>query len=159
MSNIDILRATARDSAALSALAFRSKAHWGYDARFMDACRVELTVTPARIAAEEVWKAIDDSGAMCGFYALAAGDDDTGEVMDVFVAPESIGRGVGRALMAHLIGRARELGYRAIFVDADPNAEHFYRRMGFAPCGRSPSGSIPGRWLPRLCAKVAPESR
>jgi hypothetical protein len=30
---------------ALSALAMRSKAHWGYSAAFMQACRDELTVS------------------------------------------------------------------------------------------------------------------
>ena len=30
---------------ALSALAFRSKAYWGYGAEFLEACRSELTLT------------------------------------------------------------------------------------------------------------------
>ena len=38
------------EAKALSDLALRSKAHWGYDAAFMAACRAELTVTPAQAA-------------------------------------------------------------------------------------------------------------
>lgn len=35
-------------------------------------------------------------------------------------------------------------------VDADPNAEAIYAKLGFQTFSRSPSGSIPGRWLPRM---------
>jgi hypothetical protein len=35
-------------------------------------------------------------------------------------------------------------------IDADPGAVPFYERMGAVPAGLVPSGSIPGRFLPRL---------
>jgi len=35
-------------------------------------------------------------------------------------------------------------------IDADPNAEGFYLKMGAERVGESPSGSIPGRMLPLL---------
>jgi hypothetical protein len=38
----------------------------------------------------------------------------------------------------------------AVEVDADPNAEAIYARLGFKTFARSPSGSIPGRTLPRM---------
>ena len=40
--------ATAADAPVLSNIAFRAKALWGYDAAFMEMCRDELTITPAR---------------------------------------------------------------------------------------------------------------
>ena len=44
------LRAPGRDEAvALTELCLRSKAVWGYDEHFMEACRAELTVTPERM--------------------------------------------------------------------------------------------------------------
>ena len=39
----------------LSDLAFRSKAHWGYSPEFMEACREELRVAVAAIAAGRVF--------------------------------------------------------------------------------------------------------
>ena len=42
------------DLAALTALAIRSKAHWGYDDAFMTACVDELTVTEAHLAANRI---------------------------------------------------------------------------------------------------------
>ncbi len=136
------------DAAVLSALAFRSKAHWGYDDAFMAACRDELTISHDRITNDFVVVAqIGDDVAALGCLSQKGQD---GEIEDVFVAPECMGQGVGRALMAALIDRARTLGLRRLALDADPHAEAFYARMGFVTVGKSPSGSIPGRFLPRM---------
>ena len=43
-------RANPEDAAALTALAFRSKASNGYDRAFMEACRAELTYSAATMA-------------------------------------------------------------------------------------------------------------
>ena len=77
-------------------------------------------------------------------------DGETGELETCFVDPAWQGRRVGRALFDALHERARSLGLVRIGLDADPFAEPFYARMGFKTIGRSPSGSIPGRTLPRM---------
>nr|WP_211354784.1 hypothetical protein [Stackebrandtia albiflava] len=38
--------------------------------------------------------------------------------------------------------------------DADPGAEPFYRRMGAVRIGEAPSGSVPGRVLPRMTVRL-----
>ena len=48
-----IRRARADDAVRLTGLALRSKAHWGYDAAFMEACIPALTISSERIAAEQ----------------------------------------------------------------------------------------------------------
>ncbi|MBI1238891.1 MAG: GNAT family N-acetyltransferase [Alphaproteobacteria bacterium] len=136
------------DSAALSDLAMRSKAHWGYDAAFLEACRAELTITPERIEAEQMTVA-EERGALVGMIALAA-EGAEGEIEDFFVSPEAIGQGIGRRLMEHALSQARAAGLARIGVDADPNAEAIYVRFGFVRIGLSLSASIPGRMLPRL---------
>jgi len=45
---------------------------------------------------------------------------------------------------------ARCLGYELLTIDADPYAEAFYVHGGAVRSGETPSGSIPGRMLPRL---------
>jgi hypothetical protein len=35
-------------------------------------------------------------------------------------------------------------------IEADPDAVGFYRRLGAVDYGTAPSGSIPGRLIPRL---------
>ena len=135
------------DIPALSDLAFRSKAHWGYDEAFMSACREELTVTPAGIARCPTF--VYDDGSLCGFYQLSI----TGEEADIalfFVDPPMIGRGIGQALWRHMVGEARRVGVARIAIEADPDAEGFYLRMGAKRIGIALSMSIPDRELPLL---------
>lgn len=144
---IKVRRARPAEAGALTALALRSKASWGYDEAFMSACREELTLTPARMAGWSVWVAEID-GLLAGMIALSLGG--AAEVEEFFVDPAFQGRGVGTALMETLAAAARAAGADRLEVDADPNAEEIYERLGFSTFGRSPSGSIPGRWLPRM---------
>ncbi|MCB9761828.1 MAG: GNAT family N-acetyltransferase [Alphaproteobacteria bacterium] len=145
-----LLRDARPDEApALSDLAMRAKAFWGYDDAFMEACRAELTLRPADIDAKPVVVAEAD-GALLGFYALGRVDDATTELDDLFVEPGAIGQGVGRRLMAHAVEAARRAGYARLRIEADPFAEGFYQRMGARRVGEAPSQSIPGRMLPLL---------
>ena len=148
MDNAITVRAARADEAdALTELAMRAKASWGYDAAFMAACREELTFTPGKMAGLQVWIA-EVGGEAAGMIALSlkAG----GEVDAFFVEPAFQGRGVGAALMAELLAAARAAGAEVLEVDADPNSEAIYAKLGFETFSRSPSGSIPGRWLPRM---------
>jgi GNAT superfamily N-acetyltransferase len=143
------IRAPRADEAgALTELAMRAKASWGYDREFLQACRAELTVTAEKLAGWRFWVA-DADGHLAGMIALSDSEDHA-EVEDFFVAPEAQGEGIGRALMDAFQDECRARGYARIGVDADPNAEAIYLRLGFHTVGRSPSGSIPGRWLPRM---------
>ena len=53
-------------------------------------------------------------------------------------------------LVGAVVGRARASGFRRLTVEADPNAEGFYRALGAVLVGSAASGSIPGRRLPLL---------
>ena len=143
MSSIREARADERDK--LSALAFRSKAHWGYSTEFMEACRDELSVDADQI--ESAW-VIERAGEVLGFYGL----DDLGgrrvELDFLFVEPRAIGEGLGRALMGHAIETARDGGFEVMEIQGDPNAERFYLAAGAVRVGDKPSASIPGRVLP-----------
>jgi GNAT superfamily N-acetyltransferase len=136
------------EAAALGDLAHRSKAVWGYDDAFLDACREELSVSPAHMDVDRV-RVIEGSGSIHGFYRLSI-EGDEGCVELLFVDPESMGRGYGRVLWDDMIGVARGAGLTVVILDSDPNAEAFYRVMGCMEAGQAPSGSIPGRMLPRL---------
>jgi GNAT superfamily N-acetyltransferase len=138
------------DVGALSALAMRSKAHWGYDDAFMDACRAELTVRPEDLACGTVVVAEVD-GELAGFSRLTGPDGDgVGEADMLFVEPERIGRGTGRALFDRLRADAVARGCLALRIEADPNAAAFYERQGAVRTGEVPSASIPDRALPIL---------
>ncbi|MFI2782889.1 GNAT family N-acetyltransferase [Streptomyces sp. ALB3] len=136
------------EATALTGLALRSKAHWGYDEAFMAACRDELTVRPGDTAGGRTVVAEED-GRVLGFTTLA-GEPPEGALAMMFVEPDTIGRGVGRLLFEHTVEHARRLGFVRLTIDADPNAEPFYTAMGAVRIGATPSGSVPGRELPLL---------
>ena len=92
---------------ALTALAMRAKASWGYPDDFMCACQPELTMTPAKIAAWMVWVVQSDQ-TICGMIALnLQRGSDNAEIEDFFVDPNFHGRGVGATLMSTLLEKSR----------------------------------------------------
>ncbi len=72
----------------------------------------------------------------------------------MFVDPQAIGQGIGRLLFEHTIAVGRDLGFTQVTIDADPNAEPFYRAMGAVRIGDVPSGSIAGRVLPQMVVTI-----
>jgi GNAT superfamily N-acetyltransferase len=134
----------------LSDLALRSKAYWPYPPAFIEACRADLTVTPVTIIHNPVFVSENTAGHVAGFYVLAPKTDGVADLAYLFVAPEAIGGGHGRALFEHAVRTARALGYRELHVDSDPYAEPFYLRMGAERIGEAESTVIPGRMLPLL---------
>ena len=155
LATLKIRLARPAEAATITSLAFRSKASNGYDAAFMAACRAELTFDARSFARGETWLCQDAAGRILGFFDLRR-EERTAEVSALFVEPDCKGAGVGRALWAKLETRAAALGAERIGVDSDPAAVPFYLRMGMEPAGAAPSGSIPGRKLPRLIKPLAP---
>jgi GNAT superfamily N-acetyltransferase len=132
----------------LSELALRSKAVHGYSSEFLEACREELTVTPARLATETILVA-EQSGRRLGFVAVAV-DGDSADLMDLFVEPDLRGSGVGSQLFEAAVETARISGASRLEIEADPHAEVWYLSRGAERIGEAPSGSIPDRVLPVL---------
>ncbi len=136
------------ETPALSNLALRSKAHWGYDADFLEKTERELTVKAVDAARGRVFLA-EQRDAVVGFYGLEHEPPVMG-LDSMFVDPKCNGTGVGAALMDHAKATAKAFGATTLQIEADPNAEGFYLRVGAQRIGETPSGSIPGRLLPLL---------
>ena len=144
-----IRRARPEEAAALSALAMRSKGHWGYDAAFLERSRDDLTISATEIAAASVYVFADGDG-IAGFYQLRPTEDGVGVLNDLFVDPSAIGQGVGRRLWEHAVATARDLGFTEVIFQSDPHAEGFYLAMGAERAGESESTVVPGRKLPLM---------
>lgn len=145
----NIRRAGVEEAATLSDLALRSKAHWGYDADFLEACRAELTLSPAYLAEHHVY-VIEEDGRVIGFYSLRA-EEGSGVALDhLFIEPKIIGRGYGKSLWQHAVRTATSLGYSHLTIESEPHAEPFYRAMGATCFASVPSSVRPGRILPVL---------
>lgn len=140
--------ARAGEAGLLSDLALRSKAHWGYDADFLEACRGELTVSPDYIASAPVF-VLEEGGRVVGFYGLRE-QGDALELLYLFVEPAAVGGGRGRRLWRHAVETAARLGFQKITIESDPYAEPFYLAMGARRVGVVPSSARTGRVLPLL---------
>jgi ribosomal protein S18 acetylase RimI-like enzyme len=100
-----------------------------------------IGITPASFAAAL------DSGRVRGWVCedgeqvvgFCSGDAETGEVLVLAVLPEYEGRGVGRRLLAEVVGELRALGHPRLWLGASPDpatrAHGFYRSLGWRPNG------------------------
>jgi GNAT superfamily N-acetyltransferase len=136
------------DAAELTALAIRSKAHWGYDAAFMALAVPDLQITQELLAGATAFVAESGANAL-GFYVLAVGDGAP-VLRDLWVEPAAIGKGVGTHLWSHMLEQARRLGYRTVRITSEPNAEAFYAKMGARRVGSVESSVVEGRMLPLM---------
>jgi len=139
--------AQAGEGASLGALCVRSKAHWGYDAAFLQKSAAALKVSEADIAAGRVLVAFDAAGRTIGVASVVP-EGETADLDVMFVDPPAIGSGVGRVLFEAAAGLARNFGAGRLMILADPNAAPFYERMGALFVRNAPSDAIPGRTLP-----------
>lgn len=73
-----------------------------------------------------------------------------GEVHTFFIDPNYQRKGIGRLLWQKIQSRAAQEGLQFVQLDADPQAVAFYAAMGFEVIGQTPSGSIKGRFLPKM---------
>jgi GNAT superfamily N-acetyltransferase len=157
-----IRSASVGEAAALTALAHRSKAAWGYDEAFMAAARAVLEIKEADIAVGRVWVAQDPERRLLGVASIGALGPRGGLHLDtLFVEPTAKGLGVGAALFHRAALEAARLGAGSLLIEADPNAAAFYARMGATLIGETPSEAIAGRLLPVLALDLgqAPSSR
>lgn len=83
-------------------------------------------------------------GELLGVGALKRLDGHHAELKSMHTAEGARGRGIGRAMVDHLIGVARDRGFRQVSLEtgsmpAFAPARSLYAKAGFRPCG--PFGS------------------
>jgi ribosomal protein S18 acetylase RimI-like enzyme len=127
---LEIVRAAPELAASLTRIALAAKRYWDYPERWIEIWTPILTLTPQYVAMNPTYVAVED-GSPAGFYALVWLQGRSRIQLDhLWLAPEWIGRGLGRSLFEHAAATARALGARVVDIEAEPNAEAFYRRMG-----------------------------
>ena len=106
-------------------------------------------VTPAEYSfAFDVDQLVDPSitlfsarteGRLLGIAALKRLDENHAELKSMHTSQAERGRGVGRALVEHIVSFARGEGYRRISLETGTTddflaARRLYARLGFVPC-------------------------
>ncbi|WP_432720427.1 GNAT family N-acetyltransferase [Jeongeupia wiesaeckerbachi] len=98
-------------------------------------------ITPESSAAAMLSGAIkgwlcEIDGRIVGF---ASGDRDGGEMLVLAILPDFEGRGIGKALLDHVVAWLQSLGHARIWLVANPDpavrAHGFYRRCGWVATG------------------------
>jgi GNAT superfamily N-acetyltransferase len=150
VSVLTLRAARAGEHAALTTIARRAKAHWGYPADALARWHDELTVTRASIESLPTAVAERD-GAVVGFFQLRL-DGPHAALEHLWVQPEQMGHGVGRALLQRALDETHAAGHQRLCIDADPHAEAFYRACGAQRVGAvaAPIEGHPQRVRPQL---------
>lgn len=98
-----------------------------------------LDVEKLRSPAITLWAAFDEGGGLVGVAALKELSGGHGEVKSMHTAEGARRRGVGGALLRHVIRVAAERGIRRLSLETGSSdyfapARAFYRRHGFVEC-------------------------
>ena len=85
-----------------------------------------------------LWGAYDGE-ALVGLGALLRLDGEHGEIKSMHTAAHARGRGVGAAMLGHIVAAARAAGLRRLSLETGSRdffqpAHRLYRRHGFAEC-------------------------
>ena len=107
--------------------------------RWSPACSVHaMPIERLREADVTFWSAWDGD-ALAGCGALKHLDSTHGEIKSMRAAPDYRGRGVGKAILLHLMDEARRRGYSRLSLETGrPDdflaARRLYEAHGFAEC-------------------------
>ena len=156
--DLQIRPARPDEAGVLTEIAHAAKRHWGYPENWIAHWKTDLTITPDFIANNEMFVAVSGE-EIVGCCAIVLSElpsgDSLAELEHMWIKPEHMGTGVGRALFMHAREHSADLKVPAMELSADPNAEGFYRRMGAKRIGEVQS-EIEGkpRVLPRMSVNL-----
>jgi GNAT superfamily N-acetyltransferase len=108
----------------------------------------------------ETWRlwVADDDGAAIGFAVTgpseeADADERSGEVYAIYLDPDRVGTGVGRALFARAVEDLRSRGFRTAtlwVLESNERARRFYEVAGWRTDGTTASERIDCAMLPTV---------
>lgn len=133
ISPLLIRAAAASDLPALRDL-FRRSSLSNDDDRALLLARPELLDFADAAVLEGRTRVAVDDGRVVGFASTVIRSDAI-ELEDLFVDPDRMREGIGRALVADVAATARGLGRGRVEVDANGHALAFYTAVGFVGLG------------------------
>ena len=143
-SDLKIRSATPLDAAALLAvrhdaiMALAEEYGLAEAERWANAPHANLERASRSIASNRIWVG-ESASSIVGWVELNANT-----IESLYVQPAAGRHGVGSALMTDAEHHARISGCSTAYLEASPNAEPFYARRGYKPCGeRTENNALP----------------
>jgi len=130
---MNIRAARQEEAQALADIAWAAKASWGYSAAQLEAWRADLTPNAGSAFARPTFVA-ELCGQLAGFCQVSVGNGSV-ELEHLWVRPEFMRQGAGRALLARAAEHLSSIGIASLHIDSDPNAEPFYLACGAVRAG------------------------
>ncbi len=119
------------------------EASWSQDRQVLSSIRGIVFVAEQMVSREDEWDGRDEDA----WHWLATDPEGKpvatarllpeGQIGRMAVLEEYRGRGVGTALLDQACEKARQLGFRTVFLHAQTHALDFYRAGGFEPDGET----------------------
>ncbi|MGB3437210.1 MAG: GNAT family N-acetyltransferase [Actinophytocola sp.] len=155
MSEITIREAREDELAAVGELTIDAYRADDFVAEVTGPYALKLADARPRAEEAELLVAVDDTGAVLGTVTIAppgsswaqVSAPDELEFRMLAVSPSARGRGVGEALTRRVIGRAEELGLRAVTLSSSREmvvAHRLYERLGFRRTPAADWSPVPG---------------
>lgn len=117
------------EAGLLHALTQHSTMYWGYEPEFLEWEPEAIAVTPEFLENALASYALEEGGAVTGYYTLT-GTVAHAHLDKLFVDAPFIGTGRGKLLWNHAVATAKWMNVQKLDFYADPNAGGFYRAMG-----------------------------
>ena len=149
---MEIVKAEVADNEILTKITKKSKAYWGFSEDILKEWKHLLTISKDYIEKNKVFKLILND-QIIGYYSYYFIDGKIIKLDNIFILPEFIGKGFGKILMNDFFDKINQLDINKITLDAEPNAEIFYKTFGFETIGQLES-SIKERYLPIMELRI-----
>ncbi len=143
---MSIEKANSEDHKILTDITKRAKGYWGYSEAQILKWDKSLTVSNEYIEKYFVYKLLEQN-TIIGYYSYFNTEENTIKLDSLFILPNSIGKGYGKYLMRDFFNRLKDTNTTKIILEADPNAERFYQKLGFVKIDQFES-SIQDRFIP-----------
>lgn len=117
----------------INAIIAASKSIWKYDERYLKAAIPLLLINKDWISQHAGYSLYEDD--LEGFMGIEAIDDHW-HLEHLWIAPNSMRKGLGRKAIDYARELARNAGIQEIYLFPDPPAEGFYEKLGAIYTGK-----------------------
>lgn len=147
--HIKFNRAKPIDVDIINNLLRKSKQHWGYDENFINTFMDLYKFTADQITAIKTYLMISEDKVL-GMYGFKINTNNELQLDSFFIDPEYIGQGLGKKMWLECINTGLKYNRGSFVIEADPNAEEFYIKMGCYKIREIDSSVQKGRLVPIL---------